>query len=106
LLPRSILQVGKSFNRLRHDAQLSEVLDRLADELLSPSAVADRGLFDPSYVSALRRRGAGRAYSRGRAYRLWSLLLTEIWSRLYLDGRGAPPASAAVHRQAPPAESR
>ncbi|HEY8196719.1 MAG TPA: asparagine synthase-related protein [Gemmatimonadales bacterium] len=100
LLPGSILQVGKSFNRLRHDAQLSEVLDRLADELLSPSAVADRGLFDPSYVSALRRRAPGRAYSRERAYRLWSLLLTEIWSRLYLDGRGAPPASAAVNRQA------
>jgi asparagine synthase (glutamine-hydrolysing) len=100
LLPRSILKVGKSFNRLRHDVQLSEVLDRLADELLSPSAVADRGLFDPSYVSAVRRRRPGKAYSRERAYRLWSLLLTEMWSRMYLDQRGAPPATPLdpVHR--------
>ncbi|MEA2722306.1 MAG: hypothetical protein QOH59_77 [Gemmatimonadales bacterium] len=92
LLPRSILKVGKSFNRLRHDAELGEVLDRLADDLLSPATVTDRGLFDPSYVSAVRRRVAGKGYSRERAYRLWSLLLMEMWSRMYLDQRGAPPS--------------
>lgn len=93
LLPRSILKVGKSFNRLRHDTELSQVLERLADELLSPSAVADRGLFEPSYVSALRRRRPGRPYSQERAYRLWSLLLTEMWSRMFLDQRGSRPAT-------------
>ena len=93
LLPPSILKVGKSFNRLRHDIELSEVLARLADELLSPSAVADRGLFEPSYVSALRRRRPGRPYSQERAYRLWSLLLTEMWSRMFLDQRGSRPAT-------------
>ena len=56
LLPESILNFGKSFNRLKHDLQFSAVLDRLADELLSPAAVGQRGLFEPSYVSALRRR--------------------------------------------------
>jgi asparagine synthase (glutamine-hydrolysing) len=91
LLPESILNVGKSFNRLRHDLHLSSVLDRLADQLLPASAVADRGLFEPSYVEALRRRPAGKPYSQERAYRLWSLLLTEMWSQMYLDRRGAAP---------------
>jgi hypothetical protein len=63
----------------------------MADELLSQHAVEARGLFQPSYVAALRRRAAGKPYAQERAYRLWSLLLMEMWSRMYLDRRGAPP---------------
>jgi asparagine synthase (glutamine-hydrolysing) len=93
LLPQSILSFGKSFNRLKHDLHFSAVLDQLADELLPGHAVAARGLFERSYVEALRRRPAGKPYSRERVYRLWSLLLTEMWSRMYLDARGAPPSA-------------
>jgi asparagine synthase (glutamine-hydrolysing) len=92
LLSPSILATGKSFNRLKHDTRMSELLDSLADDLLSERALAARGLFDPRYVAKLRRRPAGRPYSQERAYRLWSLLLTEIWSQHFLDCRGAPPA--------------
>jgi asparagine synthase (glutamine-hydrolysing) len=91
LLPESILNFGKSFNRLKHDLHFSNVLDQLAHQLLSRSAVAERGLFEPAYVEQLRRRAEGKPYSQERAYRLWSLLLTEMWSRMYLDRRGAPP---------------
>ena len=91
LLPASILATGKSFNRLKHDTRMSETLDRLADDLLSPDTIAGRGLFDPAYVARLRRRQPGRPYSQERAYRLWSLLLTELWARQFLDQRGAPP---------------
>lgn len=96
LLPDTILKAGKSFNRLKHDAHLSRVLDRLADQLLSASAVKERGLVNPSYVEALRRRSEGKPYSQERAYRLWSLLLMEMWSRMYLDSRGAPPSTPLV----------
>ena len=65
LLSPSILATGKSFNRLKHDTQMSEVLDRLADELLNADAVARRGLFDPGYLSSLRRRAAGPALQPG-----------------------------------------
>ena len=104
LISPSILATGKSFNRLKHDTRMSEVLDGLADDLLSPAAVRARGLFDPSYLDRLRRRGQGRPYSQERAYRLWSLLLTEMWARAFLDGRGAAPAHALppVRRLAPP----
>lgn len=91
LLPPSILATGKSFNRLKHDTRMSETLDALADDLLSPGALAHRGLFNPAYVERLRRRPAGRPYSQERAYRLWSLLLTELWARRFLDHRGAAP---------------
>jgi asparagine synthase (glutamine-hydrolysing) len=100
LLPRRALAIGKSFNRMKHDLELCDVLDAMADELLAPGAVAARGLFDPGYIARLRSRPAGRPYGRERIYRLWSLLLAELWSRLYLDGRGAPfanvPAAAAT----------
>ncbi len=94
LLPQAMLAFGKSFNRLKHDTEMSEVLDRMGDELLEPAAVRERGLFDPSYVGRLRQRPAGKPYTQERAYRLWSLLLAEIWARLYLDRRGAPPVVA------------
>jgi hypothetical protein len=98
------LGFGKSFNRLKHDLHLSAVLDRLADTLLAEATVSDRSLFAPSYISRLRQRPAGRPYPQERVYRLWSLLLTEMWSRIYLDDRGAEPRTALVNRPGLPAE--
>ena len=97
LLPRQSLAVGKSFNRLKHDLALCEVLDSMADELLAPGAVAARGLFEPKYIAALRKRSPQQPYGRERIYRLWSLLLTELWSRIYLDRRGAALADEPAH---------
>jgi asparagine synthase (glutamine-hydrolysing) len=96
LLPERMLAFGKSFNRLKHDTEMSEVLDRMADELLSQDAVKARGLFQSSYVADLRRRAPGKPYAQERAYRLWSLLLMEMWARMYLDRRGAPPEAGPM----------
>jgi asparagine synthase (glutamine-hydrolysing) len=95
LLPQSILSFGKSFNRLKHDLHLSAVLDQLADRYLSRQAMVERGLFDPVYIEKLRSRPKDRPYSQERVYRLWSLILAEMWSRLYLDARGMPPTGSA-----------
>ena len=100
LLPPSILGFGKSFNRLKHDLHLSAVLDQLSDQLLSHQGVLERGLFDPDYIEKLRSRPSDQPYSRERVYRLWSLLLTEMWSRMYLDARGAPPSTSYFHSDA------
>jgi asparagine synthase (glutamine-hydrolysing) len=94
LLPEAILNFGKSFNRLKHDLHLSAVLDQLADQLLQPDAVQNRGLFELDYIARLRSRPADQPYSQERVYRLWSLILIEMWSRMYLDARGAPPTPA------------
>jgi asparagine synthase (glutamine-hydrolysing) len=90
LLPSQTLGIGKSFNRMKHDLELCDALDGMADTLLGRSDVAARGLFDPAYIAGLRQRPAGQPYGRERIYRLWTLLLTELWSRHFLDGRGAP----------------
>ena len=97
LLPPQSLAVGKSFNRMKHDLALCDVLDSMADELLAPGVVAARGLFEPKYIAALRKRSPHEPYGRERIYRLWSLLLTELWSRIYLDRRGAALADRSAH---------
>jgi asparagine synthase (glutamine-hydrolysing) len=91
LVPETILKRKKSLQRLRHDRELSDVLDGLAAELLSRADVAGRGIFVPAEVERLRRRPAGRIYPKEQAYGLWALILTEIWARLYLDNRGRCP---------------
>ena len=91
LLPKNITNRKKSIVRLKHDHTLSDVLDSLANELLSAPAVASRALFEPSYVEQVQRRPSSGAYSSEQLYRLWSLLLTEMWCRCYLDRRGQFP---------------
>jgi hypothetical protein len=76
---------------------MTEALDRMAVELLSPGSVRERGFFEPAYVASLLRRARGHPYVEERARRIWSLLLVEIWARAFLDRRGAPP-----ERPAPP----
>jgi asparagine synthase (glutamine-hydrolysing) len=100
LLSPDALAVGKSFNRLKHDLVLSDVLDAMADQYLTRADVAARGLFDPAYVSRLRSRAPREAYGRERVYRLWSLLLTELWGRIYLDHRGEQPHAAPARQSA------
>jgi asparagine synthase (glutamine-hydrolysing) len=91
LLPDAMLRRKKGLLRLRHDKQFCDVLDDLACTLLTQQAVAARALFEPSYVARIRRRPSGGIFRSEQIYRLWSLLLTELWSRLFLDARGAPP---------------
>jgi asparagine synthase (glutamine-hydrolysing) len=90
LLPEGVLARKKSLQRLRHDEALSEALEQLAGELLTPSAVTARGFFSREHVARVLRRRPGAAYSSMQIYRVWSLLLAEIWARLFLDRRGAP----------------
>ncbi len=71
--------------------QVSDALDRMAVELLSPGSVRERGLFEPEEVARVLRRGRGRPYDEGGLRRVWTLLLTEVWARSFLDQRGAPP---------------
>jgi asparagine synthase (glutamine-hydrolysing) len=92
LLPAEVLARRKTLQRLRHDEQLADVLDELAARWLAPADVAARGLFEPDDVARVRRRRSGRAYSEAQAHRLWTLLVSELWCRLFLDARGAPPA--------------
>jgi asparagine synthase (glutamine-hydrolysing) len=89
LLPEAIRKRKKSIQRARHDTRLSDALDAMADELLAPAALRERGLVESSYVDALRRRARGEPYPTQRLYRLWTLIQLELWCRIFLDCRGA-----------------
>jgi len=104
-LPASIVNRPKRPFQMRMSEGLVETLDRLCDVLLAPADVKARGFFDPAKVDALRRSRPGR-FHQGIAhkvwsFRLWSLLLCEIWARLFLDRNpeaGAPTAAEVIGR--------
>jgi asparagine synthase (glutamine-hydrolysing) len=91
LLPPEVTRRPKSLPRLRHDHYFSDVLEALAGDLLSPAQVGQRGLFVESYVRKVRTRRGGKPYAGQQLYRFWSLLLTELWCRAFIDRRGVPP---------------
>ena len=60
--------------------------------LLSPAAV-ERGYFEPAFVrTILDEHAAGR---RNHASRIWTLMVLEIWHRLFVD-RSIQPGQAAI----------
>jgi asparagine synthase (glutamine-hydrolysing) len=63
------------------------------DTLLSPSA-RQRGLFRPDYVRGLLDEHCSGA--RDHHYRLWALLMLELWFRMWIDA----PAEQALLRPA------
>lgn len=100
MLPLAVESRRHGGDRGAHRLHWSDAIEGMAIELLSPGAVLDRGLFEPAYVTDLLRRGRGQPYDSERSRRIWSLLLVEIWARLFLDRAGAAPEQAppAVHR--------
>jgi asparagine synthase (glutamine-hydrolysing) len=96
LLPASIRRRKKSIARLRNDLELGRVMDRLADDLLAPAKLRERGIFEFAYVKRLLQRPPDTPYHEEQLYRLWTMILTELWFRTFVDGRGARPASKVL----------
>ncbi|RUL88988.1 asparagine synthase (glutamine-hydrolyzing) [Tautonia sociabilis] len=64
-----------------------ELKDELRDVLLDPSCLG-RGLFRPEAVEEMiAEHGEGR---RDHAYRLWALLMLELWFRHHIDAAPSP----------------
>ena len=64
-------------------------LKPMVDELLSPAAVARRGLFEPSAVQRLLREN--ERGTADRALQIWTLLVLEIWQQTFVDAGGGGP---------------
>jgi asparagine synthase (glutamine-hydrolysing) len=56
-------------------------------EFLSPAAIERRGLFRPESVQSLLRDHAENR--RDNALKIWSLLMIEVWQRMYFDKQSA-----------------
>lgn len=98
LLPSPVRVRGKSLQRIRHDVKLSEVFDLMGEELLDTEVFKRRGLLDPAYVAAVRRRPPRRPYTHEQLYRLWTIVCLELWQRQFIDP--CLPASAFVQHRA------
>ena len=69
---------------------------QLLNEYVLGDRAAERGLFDMGYIRGLiaqHERGEGN-----QSERLWALVNTEIWQRIFLDGESVSDASATMAR--------
>ena len=85
LLPASVLSHRKQGFMIPLGDWLKGDLKRTMEELLAPDRVRARGLFEPAEVERLKAEHL--AGTRTHADRLWTLMLTEVWIREYLDQR-------------------
>jgi asparagine synthase (glutamine-hydrolysing) len=84
LLPREVLDRRKRGFGAPMGAWLKGELAPVTRELLSPRAVAARGLLDPAEVGTLiAAHAANRVDGTDR---LLALLNLEVWCRIFLDG--------------------
>ncbi|MBI5851394.1 MAG: asparagine synthase (glutamine-hydrolyzing) [Planctomycetes bacterium] len=96
LLPQRIVERRKHGFQMRLDQRLVDTLQAMCDRLMPDDKVAARGFFDPRRVRALRdgrpRAGAPFIAHRVWSFRIWAMLMAEVWARLFLDTPpGAPP---------------
>jgi asparagine synthase (glutamine-hydrolysing) len=94
LLPRDLLYRPKMGFGVPIDAWFRGPLGELARDALLDGPARTRGLFQPDEVRRLLdEHRAGRARHH---YRLWALLMLELWFRAWIDGAEPP------ERPAPP----
>ncbi len=83
LLPSEIIHRPKTGFGVPLRAWLRTGMRPMMEELLAPAALAERGLFDPAAVAALR--GDSLAGRRDGSYALLSIMAIELWARRFLD---------------------
>jgi asparagine synthase (glutamine-hydrolysing) len=88
MLPRRIRTRSKmGFGVPIADWFRKELRGYLEDAILSPRAI-QRGYFQPDNIRALVREHVDGKFDHG--YRLWSLLMLELWHRAFIDSAEPP----------------
>jgi asparagine synthase (glutamine-hydrolysing) len=86
-----LLNVPKGISRIRQDRAFADALETLAERYLDDGQVDGRGWFRIEDVRRIRRSLRRRSYHAEAAMRLWTVIVTELWGRIYLDNRGEKP---------------
>jgi asparagine synthase (glutamine-hydrolysing) len=94
LVSPDLLNTPKGISRIRQDTQFAQTLQKLSERYVSRERLQARGWFDPDEVQRINRRLGHKHYHAEAAMRLWTIIVSEIWAQLYLDGRGKKPAAA------------
>ncbi len=83
-VPQEILERKKQGFGVPINEWINNQLRERIHETLREKRTAERGYFDPKYVSALLDEHAqGR---RDHSHPLWSLWMLELWHRRFIDG--------------------
>jgi asparagine synthase (glutamine-hydrolysing) len=93
LLPAELANRPKYAQRVRETRPFCEALAAIAGRLLSPEQVRARSFFVPEDVALLLPRRADGTWAPEHAMRIWTLVLTELWARAFVDGDGSQPPS-------------
>ncbi|HEU4625682.1 MAG TPA: asparagine synthase-related protein [Steroidobacteraceae bacterium] len=101
VLPPSISERGKLIQRMKHDTELSDVLDDFAAQIHLRDSLAARGLVAAEYLATLQKRPHATPYSSERLHILWAAISAELWLRHFIDRRGAPEGSRAASARQP-----
>jgi asparagine synthase (glutamine-hydrolysing) len=88
LMPKEMVGRTKGLLRLEHSGEFCDVLQGLIEQFLSENAINRRNLFDSAYVKSVIKRKKNGLFTTEQIYRIWSMLLVEIWARIYIDARG------------------
>jgi asparagine synthase (glutamine-hydrolysing) len=91
ILPHEILTKKKTGFTAPAPLWITRELQPLISQLLAPEVVRRRGILRPQSVAQLLRDHVER--KRDNAYRIWALMMLEIWLRMYVDKE----AESAVH---------
>jgi asparagine synthase (glutamine-hydrolysing) len=98
-LPREVLRQPKAGFGAPVDYWLANDLKGMVDDLLSPSQVRKRGIFQPSAVQRfVEEHRSGR---RDWSMQIWQFLTLELWMQNFLDGQAHKYEAELLHpRQA------
>jgi asparagine synthase (glutamine-hydrolysing) len=86
LLPPEILDRKKEGFPVPFAEWFRNEAREMVEDLLSPSALQPRGIFDPAYVSRLVQDHQSRRADHSAL--LWGLMGLELWLRRFVDGGG------------------
>jgi asparagine synthase (glutamine-hydrolysing) len=95
LVSPDLLNIPKGISRIRQDEHFAHTLHQLTDKYLSTDQVRRRGWFESEEIQRIGRRLSNGRYHTEAAMRLWTIIVTEIWAQIYLDGRGHRPPRAS-----------
>jgi len=88
-LPSRTLRKRKWGFTIPVDSWLREDLSTFSDNLLFDKKTQNRGFFNPAAVKEIIEKQKSGRFNLG--YLIWSLLIFEIWARLYLDKNNLEP---------------
>jgi asparagine synthase (glutamine-hydrolysing) len=92
-LPREILERPKEGFIQPNHVWLRTEFDDLLDDLLSPDEINKLGLFDPKVTATMIAEH--KAGTRDHAFRIWTLVMFQMWHRTYLEEPVWPPTFTA-----------